>query len=447
MVQSGMMISVIMCKLTIEHAALTHLLQSGGKQQLSRDDFITYDDVYNIYYALQDTNLYTVVVKNRETEFGIPVAFFLTKVKKDYVIEGFLRVLKARMDEDCQKAYCPAAWERKLKTDAVLGMQGLPIEEKKERRDKIRKQLRAMMYSRCSETTDAMVEAFTTEWTPIAPNLMKYMNDQYLGHPAIRRRWMFCHRRNVAYGWIDTNNLIESWHNTMKTHFFKDKIPRRLDHVIYILINNAVPHYQTRCNLYFMEVGRKTKGALHKKAVINTARAYMKARQDRHLDAALLIPPGDGESYWNVTSYTTEGVFYELETEGGTGVNGKFVSCSCLAFAQSSRFCKYIALGMLILPGIDFQAAESWRAKDESLVPMSVPYNEGGATVDMGIEQEAEELLDSKPISSFDLVNHYIDSLVALRDQMKPDFAHEAEVVSGLKRAFDLCNEHFSLKT
>jgi len=68
---------------------------------------------------------------------------------------------------------------------------------------------------------------------------------------------------------------------------------------------------------------------------------------------------------------------------------------------------------MPILPGTGVQAAESWRAKDESLVPMSVPCNEGGATVDMGIEQEAEELLDSKPISSFDLVNHNIDSLVA----------------------------------
>ncbi|KAF9200210.1 hypothetical protein BGZ59_003419, partial [Podila verticillata] len=71
-----------------------------------------------------------------------------------------------------------------------------------------------------------------------------------------------------------------------------------------------------------MEVGQKTKGALHKKSIMNAARAYMKSRQDRHLDAALLIPPGNGKSYWKVTSYTTEGLFYELATEGRTGVNG-----------------------------------------------------------------------------------------------------------------------------
>lgn len=197
---------------------------------------------------------------------------------------------------------------------------------------------------------------------------------------------MFCHCGYVAYGWINTNNLIKSWHNTMKTHFFKDKIPWQLDHVIYILMYNAVPYYQTWCNLHFMKVGLKTKGALHKKPIINTVRAYMKARQDRHSDAALLIPPGDGKSYWKVMSYTTEGVFYELAKESSTIVNGKFVSCSCLAFAQSSQFCKHIALGMLTLPGTDFQATESWRAKDESLVTMSVPYNEGGVTVDIGIE-------------------------------------------------------------
>ncbi|KAG0340502.1 hypothetical protein BG000_011802 [Podila horticola] len=98
---------------------------------------------------------------------------------------------------------------------------------------------------------------------------------------------------------------------------------------------------------------------------------------------------------------------------------------------------------MLILPGTDYQATESWRAKEEPLVPVSVPNLEGGAIVEE--EQEAEELKDSKPISSLDLVNHYIDSLVILRDQMKPDFTNEAEIVGGLKRAFELCNEHFSL--
>lgn len=56
MVQSGMTISVIMRKLTIEHAALTRLLQDG-KERLSRDNFITYEDVYNIYYALRENEL------------------------------------------------------------------------------------------------------------------------------------------------------------------------------------------------------------------------------------------------------------------------------------------------------------------------------------------------------------------------------------------------------
>lgn len=52
-----MTITVIMHKLTIEHTVLTRLLQSGGKERLSRDKFITYDDVHNMYYALRGKNL------------------------------------------------------------------------------------------------------------------------------------------------------------------------------------------------------------------------------------------------------------------------------------------------------------------------------------------------------------------------------------------------------
>ena len=34
-----------------------------------------------------------------------------------------------------------------------------------------------------------------------------------------RERWMFCYRQGLSYATIDTNNFIESWHNTLKRHF------------------------------------------------------------------------------------------------------------------------------------------------------------------------------------------------------------------------------------
>ena len=53
MLLRGMSISAIMGQLTMDHAKFTRLLATGGNNsRLARDDFVTYDDVYNIYYAI-----------------------------------------------------------------------------------------------------------------------------------------------------------------------------------------------------------------------------------------------------------------------------------------------------------------------------------------------------------------------------------------------------------
>ncbi|KAF9553305.1 hypothetical protein EC968_010539, partial [Mortierella alpina] len=142
-------------------------IMSGNGQQLSRDHFITYDDVYNIWYSHmikamrkdpdpvlscikwmeefeennaftyynkddrvsgvyfgfasswqlrqlkaygravcfdgthnvfgQKTNLFTLVVKNTDTGFGMPVAFLLSKSTESYVLVGWLRGIQAKM--------------------------------------------------------------------------------------------------------------------------------------------------------------------------------------------------------------------------------------------------------------------------------------------------------------------------------------------------------------
>jgi len=60
------------------------------------------------YIFSRDTYLYTIVVKNRDTGFGVPVAFFLTKDPKWHVLEGWLKALKNKMDELCEREFQPA---------------------------------------------------------------------------------------------------------------------------------------------------------------------------------------------------------------------------------------------------------------------------------------------------------------------------------------------------
>ncbi|KAG0221718.1 hypothetical protein BGW42_007352, partial [Actinomortierella wolfii] len=52
MLMRGMSIQAIMNHLTIDHARFTRLLEGNDTTPVSRDDFITYDDVYNILYAI-----------------------------------------------------------------------------------------------------------------------------------------------------------------------------------------------------------------------------------------------------------------------------------------------------------------------------------------------------------------------------------------------------------
>ncbi|KAF9343055.1 hypothetical protein BGX26_006339, partial [Mortierella sp. AD094] len=122
----------------------------------------------------------------------------------------------------------------------------------------IREGLRDILYSKTKEQANLRVEAFKAMWEEHAPILMQYLNKNYLDSEADRKHWMFCYRESVSYGWINTNNYIESWHNTLKKHFFKDRQQRRIDTVIYILVNKAIPHYQQMNIRHTVQVGRMT---------------------------------------------------------------------------------------------------------------------------------------------------------------------------------------------
>ena len=63
----------------------------------------------HIMSCRKDTYLFSIVVKNKDTGFGIPVAFFLTKIARSEVIEKWLRALKAKMDELCTTEFVPTA--------------------------------------------------------------------------------------------------------------------------------------------------------------------------------------------------------------------------------------------------------------------------------------------------------------------------------------------------
>ena len=122
----------------------------------------------------------------------------------------------------------------------------------------IRRQLQDILYEPKKEKVERLLSAFRFEWKDIASGLLAYLNKNYLEHEADRRRWIFCYCQNVMYGYINTNNYIESWYKMLKKHFFKNKQQRRLDSIIHILTKKTVSHFQQICIRHTVQVERIT---------------------------------------------------------------------------------------------------------------------------------------------------------------------------------------------
>ncbi|KAG0328836.1 hypothetical protein BGZ99_004324 [Dissophora globulifera] len=453
MLMRGMSISTIMTQLTMDHAKFTRLMDCGSNSygsRFARDDFVTYDDVYNIYYTMtakqmrkdenpvisarlwmeeldsrgyftyydkeQKTNLFTIVVKNRDTGFGVPVAFFLTRLSRWQVLAGWLNALKAKMDELCVDEFVPTAVITDQGQTEINAIQA------------VRGQLRSILYARTVSDAEALIAAFRASWQEIAPRFMKYIEEFYFQSDSDRRRWMFCHREGVSYAWINTNNYIESWHNALKMHFFKDKSERRIDVVIYILVHRALPHYEQRCIRHQVQVGRMVptvKGALIAK---NAALDHMDLKRTQDQEASFLIPTADPGCFL-VESFQGPPTRYEVRVDWKKGLVGHVVSCTCPFFVKMSNCCKHIALATIELPHTEFSHAGHWELQDPSSLE------------DQPVEDNTPAVVEIAPTMLF---THYMESLnnvLTTMDRERTITNHE-EVLSAMAKAVALCQMH-----
>ncbi|KAG0332923.1 hypothetical protein BG005_005299, partial [Podila minutissima] len=83
------------------------------------------------------------------------------------------------------------------------------------------------MYATPLSEATSLIQKFREDHAARA-SLLQYLNKNYFDETA-QQRWMICFRQDIDCAAIDTNNHIESWHNMLKTHFFKDKRQRRPD--------------------------------------------------------------------------------------------------------------------------------------------------------------------------------------------------------------------------
>ena len=66
-------------------------------------------------------------------------------------------------------------------------------------------------------------------------------------------KWTFSFRAEIPmFRFSNTNILIESFHNLLKTKVFKRKVNRRLDKLVYVLLATSKSHFirREKTNLY-----------------------------------------------------------------------------------------------------------------------------------------------------------------------------------------------------
>jgi hypothetical protein len=298
--------------------------------------------------------------------------------------------------------------------------------------------LRAILYTRTFEKADTLVSAFRKKWDQDAPEFMDYLNKNYLDSEADKRRWMFCYRENVPHAWMHTNNFIESWHNALKKHFFRDKQQRRIDTVIYILVHRAIPHYQTTWVHADAKVGRMTPG--QKQALEQRIHAVNHRDQEltKDPDVVLLKEPEQDQTVLQVRSFTNSLVFYDVNVDWSARSGlGLFKSCSCLAFVTNKSCCKHLALALIEFPGTKF-VYSGHRWETERMEIDSIGHQE---------DPELDTLSPSVKFTSLDEARYLTDRLANTLESA--DRGHgllnATEVLSLLQKAMDLVEANTKL--
>ncbi|KAF9912189.1 hypothetical protein EC991_000600 [Linnemannia zychae] len=317
LILGGSAISTMMHQLTMEHNKFTQILRQTGR--FSRDDFITYDDIYNIWHkiivsrmtkdddpiissAKQKTNLFTLVVKNPATGLGIPVAFLLTDTQESSVLAGWLKGLRSKMavlfsSPDQVYSYTPdtivtdqgnvevlaiknafagdntrilfcawhvhCAWESEVPS-RICGISHLPLGLREHIKTKAVSELQSILQEPDLPKAQQGIQLYRQKWLgKWQDSLIEYLDKNYFGSAEgldavdTLKHWMTCYRQDVSYSHIDTN-YIKSWHNILERHFFRDREQICSDTANYIIARMAISHFQQKCNRSISEVGRIT---------------------------------------------------------------------------------------------------------------------------------------------------------------------------------------------
>ncbi|KAG0249974.1 hypothetical protein BG011_008772 [Mortierella polycephala] len=172
---------------------------------------------------------------------------------------------------------------------------------------------------------------------------------------------------------IDTNNYVESWHNVLKMHFFKDRQGRRVDSIIYTLVKSCIPFYQRKL--------------VQSQFQVKKLNPVQRAAADSRIKAEVYIAKYRSRRYPGQFVYTAEDPViikvptFQMDPEANSLMYkirldfrrvkdiGEIIHCQCPQFQWSRACCKHIAMVLLGKEPITFcHITAQWDQQDDALV-------------------------------------------------------------------------------
>ena len=394
--------------------------------------------------------LFTIVVQDRRTMRGVPVAFLLTSDLTAKPIELWLSALSKAVGTpgECPFRYITTddskterlainnafgdkvkvylclwhiarAWSQKIQT-LVCGQ--TQVDSKLLRQD-ARQELLAIMYEGDLGEARQLIQKFRQKWVEGFPGLCDYLDKNDFQSEQRMGAWMKAHRQDAFYAGMDTNNYVESWHNHLKMHFLKRQFKVRADRMVYLLSDVVVNYFKNEEFQAYVRVGRKTKGEI----MDILRQREVKALSDDTICECSLCVAGK----YCVKSFSNPMAFYDI----GVDPLGVMSGCSCPYFLRLRRVCKHMLVLARRFP--DTLSLPMLNMFDRPSVADSLPSNADSTGALLGttdapgerLEQEAVNHNVSATLEALAKYTRAADSDVRMVELLAADLEHAMTLV------------------
>ncbi|CEG74033.1 hypothetical protein RMATCC62417_09306 [Rhizopus microsporus] len=275
--------------------------------------------------VFKDGLLYTLVIRHAETGTGCPLyhlkhsaSLCPEKITIDMsgVEENAIRNILPSVNIQWCLFHVLRAVSQQVRAKLVLES----LSDSKKAHQAVISQLKEMMWENSRAEYTRKLSQFIQEFS-IYPAFMLYFKNSYLDNDRFIK-WTRAYQPD-RYINMETNNYAESWHNQLKTSYLQSRRNRRVDRLVYILVNDVEEDFISNINRIRMNVGR----------------TELEAEEVNIHVAMDMISEVERASLYNVQSFNNADETYEVRVDNDT-----VKSCSCPDFRYRNRACKHMFL-------------------------------------------------------------------------------------------------------